>query len=86
MGRLKFRTSYGQNQLAHAVEVSKLAGILAAEIGANVELSKLGGFLHDVGKAMDHNQEGTHAKLGAEFCKRYGVQPGGGQRHRIASP
>ena len=73
MGRLKFRTSYGQNQLAHAVEVSKLAGILAAEIGASVELSKQGGFLHDIGKAMDHNQEGTHAKLGAEYCKRYGV-------------
>lgn len=75
MGRLKFRTSYGQNQLAHAVEVSKLAGILAAEIGANVEISKQGGFLHDIGKAMDHNQEGTHAKLGAEFCRRYGVNP-----------
>jgi ribonuclease Y len=75
MGRLKFRTSYGQNQLAHAVEASKLAGILAAEIGANVELSKLGGFLHDIGKAMDHNQDGTHAGLGAEFCKRYGVNP-----------
>jgi ribonuclease Y len=75
MGRLKFRTSYGQNQLAHAVEVSKLAGILAAEIGANVEISKLGGFLHDIGKAMDHNQDGTHAKLGAEYCKRYGVNP-----------
>ncbi|MBL8062170.1 MAG: ribonuclease Y [Anaerolineales bacterium] len=75
MGRLKFRTSYGQNQLAHAIEVSKLAGILAAEIGANVELAKLGGFLHDIGKAMDHNQEGTHAGLGAEFCKRYGVNP-----------
>ena len=73
MGRLKFRTSYGQNQLAHAVEVSKLAGILAAEIGANVEISKQGGFLHDIGKAMDHNQEGTHAKLGAEYCRRYGV-------------
>jgi ribonuclease Y len=73
MGRLKFRTSYGQNQLAHAVEVSKLAGILAAEIGSNVELSKQGGFLHDIGKAMDHNQEGTHAKLGAEYCRRYGV-------------
>ncbi|HUH99385.1 MAG TPA: ribonuclease Y [Anaerolineales bacterium] len=73
MGRLKFRTSYGQNQLAHAVEVSKLAGILAAEIGSNVELSKQSGFLHDIGKAMDHNQEGTHAKLGAEFCRRYGV-------------
>lgn len=75
MGRLKFRTSYGQNQLAHAVEVSKLAGILAAEIGANIELSKAGGFLHDIGKAMDHNQDGTHARLGAEFCKRYGVNP-----------
>jgi ribonucrease Y len=75
MGRLKFRTSYGQNQLAHAVEVSKLAGILAAEIGANVELSKQGGFLHDIGKAMDHNQEGTHANLGAEFCRRYSVNP-----------
>jgi len=75
MGRLKFRTSYGQNQLAHAVEVAKLAGILAAEIGANVEWSKQGGFLHDIGKAMDHNQDGTHASLGAEFCKRYGVHP-----------
>jgi ribonuclease Y len=75
MGRLKFRTSYGQNQLAHAVEVARLAGILAAELGANLELSKQGGFLHDIGKAMDHNQEGTHANLGAEFCKRYGVNP-----------
>jgi len=73
MGRLKFRTSYGQNQLAHAVEVSKLASILAAELGANIEMAKMGGFLHDIGKAMDHNQEGTHAGLGAEFCKRYGV-------------
>ena len=73
IGRLKFRTSYGQNQLAHAVEVSKLSGILAAEIGANVELSKQGGFLHDIGKAMDANQEGTHAKLGSEYCRRYGV-------------
>jgi ribonucrease Y len=75
MGRLKFRTSYGQNQLAHAVEVAKLAGILAAELGANIVIAKQGAFLHDVGKAMDHNQEGTHAGLGAEFCKRYGVHP-----------
>jgi len=73
MGRLKFRTSYGQNQLAHAVEVARLAGILAAELGADIEISKQGGFLHDIGKAMDHNQEGTHAMLGAEYCKRYGV-------------
>ena len=75
MGRLKFRTSYGQNQLAHAVEVSKLASILASELGANVMIAKQGAFLHDIGKAMDHNQEGTHAGLGAEFCKRYGVHP-----------
>ena len=75
MGRLKFRTSYGQNQLAHAVEVAKLAGILASELGADVQVSKQGGFLHDIGKAMDHNQEGTHATLGAEFCKRYNVNP-----------
>src|SRR5512135_1429775 len=73
MGRLKFRTSYGQNQLAHAVEVAKLAGILASELGANEEVARQAGFLHDLGKAMDHNQEGTHALLGAEFAKRYGV-------------
>lgn len=75
MGRLKFRTSYGQNQLAHAVEVAKLGGILAAELGANVVFAKTASFLHDIGKAMDHNQEGTHASLGAEFCRRYGVHP-----------
>ena len=75
MGRLKYRTSYGQNQLAHAVEVAKLSSILAAELGANVEIARMSGFLHDIGKAMDHNQEGTHAGLGAEFCKRYGVNP-----------
>ncbi|MGA2489592.1 MAG: ribonuclease Y [Anaerolineales bacterium] len=73
MGRLKYRTSYGQNQLAHAVEVAKLSGILAAELGANEEVARQAGFLHDLGKAMDHNQEGTHALLGAEFAKRYGV-------------
>jgi ribonucrease Y len=75
MGRLRFRTSYGQNQLAHAVEVARLASILASELGANVDISKQGGFLHDIGKAMDHNQEGTHAQLGADYCKRYGVNP-----------
>ncbi|HVM72167.1 MAG TPA: ribonuclease Y [Anaerolineales bacterium] len=75
MGRLKYRTSYGQNQLAHAVEVAKLSGILAAELGANEEVARQAGFLHDLGKAMDHNQEGTHALLGAEYAKRYGVSP-----------
>jgi len=73
MGRLKYRTSYGQNQLAHAVETSKLASVIAAELGANTEISRAGAFLHDLGKAMDHNTEGTHAMIGAEFAKRYGV-------------
>jgi ribonuclease Y len=75
LGRLRYRTSYGQNQLAHAVEVAKLSAVIAAELGANVELSKAAGLLHDLGKAMDHNTEGTHAMIGAEFAKRYGVHP-----------
>jgi ribonuclease Y len=75
LGRLKYRTSYGQNQLAHAVEVSKIAAILAAELGANIEIAKSGALLHDLGKALDHNVEGTHAQIGAEFAKRYGVNP-----------
>ncbi len=73
MGRLKFRTSYGQNQLAHAVETAQLASVLASEIGADIETSKAGGLLHDLGKAMDHNVEGTHAQIGAEFAERHGV-------------
>lgn len=75
LGRLKYRTSYGQNQLYHSVEAAKIAGILAAELGANIELAKMGGLLHDLGKAMDHDQEGTHAQLGADFAKRYKVPP-----------
>jgi ribonuclease Y len=75
MGRLKFRTSYGQNQLAHAVETAKIASVIAAELGANVEVAKAGALLHDLGKAMDHNTEGTHAQIGAEFAQRYGVHP-----------
>lgn len=73
LGRLRYRTSYGQNQLSHAVEVARLAAVLAAELGANVEISRAGGLLHDLGKAMDHNTEGTHAQLGADFARRYGV-------------
>jgi ribonuclease Y len=73
LGRLKYRTSYGQNQLAHAVEVAKLSAVLAAELGADVDLCRMGGLLHDLGKAMDHNTDGTHAMIGAEFAKRYGV-------------
>ena len=75
LGRLKFRTSYGQNQLAHAVEVAKLSAMIAAELGADVEVAKVGALLHDLGKAMDHNTDGTHALIGAEFAKRYGVGP-----------
>jgi ribonuclease Y len=75
LGRLKFRTSYGQNQLAHAVEVAQLAGVIASELGADVEISKAGALLHDLGKAMDHEVEGTHAAIGAEFARRHGVQP-----------
>ncbi len=75
LGRLKFRTSYGQNQLAHAVEVAKLASVIASELGADTEIVKAAGLLHDLGKAMDHNTEGTHAMLGAEFARRYGVNP-----------
>jgi ribonucrease Y len=75
LGRLKFRTSYGQNQLAHAVETAQLAAVIAAELGADVELAKAGALLHDIGKALDHNVEGTHALIGAEFVKRYGVPP-----------
>ncbi|MBP9675417.1 MAG: ribonuclease Y [Anaerolineaceae bacterium] len=75
LGRLKFRTSYGQNQLAHAVEVARLSAVLAAELGANVEVARAGGLLHDLGKAMDHNTEGTHAQLGADYARRYGVNP-----------
>lgn len=73
MGRLKFRTSFGQNQLHHSIEASKIAALLAAELGADVEIAKLGGFLHDIGKAMDHDQEGTHAMLGADFIKRFNI-------------
>ncbi len=73
LGRLHFRTSYGQNQNHHAVETSRLAAILAAELGADVKAAKTAGLLHDIGKAIDHEFEGTHAELGAEFIKRFGV-------------
>ncbi len=73
LGRLKYRTSYGQNQLAHSVETSKIASILASELGADVEVARAAALLHDLGKAMDHNSEGTHALLGAEFARRHGV-------------
>ncbi|MGH2401223.1 MAG: ribonuclease Y [Candidatus Limnocylindria bacterium] len=75
LGRLKYRTSYGQNVLNHCVETSRLSGLLAAEIGANVAESKKGGLLHDIGKAVDHEVEGPHAIIGGDIAKRYGVNP-----------
>ena len=75
LGRLKYRTSYGQNQLNHSVEASHIAALLAAELGANIEPAKMAALLHDLGKAMDHDQEGTHAQIGADFAKRFKVPP-----------
>jgi ribonucrease Y len=73
LGRLRYRTSYGQNVLNHCIETARLAGLLAAEIGANVGESKKGGLLHDIGKAVDHEVEGPHAAIGGEIASRYGV-------------
>jgi ribonuclease Y len=73
IGRLKYRTSYGQNVLNHCVETARLSGLLAAEIGANVPESKKGGLLHDIGKAIDHEVDGPHAQIGGDVAKRYGI-------------
>ena len=75
LGRLKYRYSYGENVLQHAVEVSLLAGMLAAEIGANIQVAKAGGLLHDIGKALTHEVEGPHAEIGADIAKRYDLHP-----------
>jgi ribonuclease Y len=75
MGRLKYRTSYGQNVLNHSVEVSILCAAMAAEIGADVHICKEAGLLHDIGKAVDHEIEGPHALIGADICKRLGKSP-----------
>src|SRR5439155_18415452 len=72
MGRLKFRTSYGQNILNHSVEVAHLAAMIAGEMGADVTIARTSGFLHDIGKAVDHEVEGPHALIGADIVKRYG--------------
>jgi ribonuclease Y len=73
LGRLKYRTSYGQNQLSHAVEATHIAAMLAAELGANIQIAKMGALLHDLGKAVSHEMEGAHAQVGADIARRYGV-------------
>lgn len=79
LGRMKYRTSYGQNVLQHSVEVSHISVLLAQELGANVELARKGGLLHDIGKAVDHEIEGGHPKIGYDICKKFGLSEEVGQ-------
>ena len=79
LGRLKYRFSYGENVLMHCLEVAHLAGLMAAEVGANVKVAKVGGLLHDIGKALSHEIEGPHAEIGADIAKKYKVS------HRVTT-